>query len=156
MTTRRTRAAAAVLDGYIYVIGGHDGVMALSSVERYSPLEGTWSVCPSMKSPRENAGCTVYLGRIYMAGGKDELGLQLCTVEKFDPDTMRWGPVKRMKCKRNHVSLAVFNGALLAIGGCDGVTNLKTIEVYSHETNTWRHFGSMKARHPGGRAVVLN
>lgn len=36
------------------------------------------------------------------------------------------------------VSLVVFNGALLAVGGYDGVTNLKTVEVYNHETNTWR------------------
>lgn len=36
------------------------------------------------------------------------------------------------------MSLVVFNGALLAVGGSDGVTTLKTIEAYCHETNTWR------------------
>lgn len=36
------------------------------------------------------------------------------------------------------MSLVVFNGALLAVGGSDGLTNLKTIEVYCQETNTWR------------------
>ena len=33
MLTRRTRAAAAVLEGHLYVIGGNDGDMALSSGE---------------------------------------------------------------------------------------------------------------------------
>ncbi|XP_029998962.1 kelch-like protein 20 [Sphaeramia orbicularis] len=155
MLTRRTRAVAAVLNGHLYVIGGNDGDMALNSVERYNPEDGTWSICAHMLCPRENAGCTVYLGYIYVAGGKDELRLDLCTAERFDPETMRWTPVKRMRGKRNEMSLVVFNGALLAVGGSDGITDLKTIEIYSHETNTWRHFGSMKRKHPGGRVVVL-
>ncbi|XP_062237453.1 kelch-like protein diablo [Platichthys flesus] len=155
MLSRRARAAAAVLDGHLYVIGGNDGDMALSSVERYSPVDGTWSICAHMRSPRENAGCTVYLGHIYVSGGRDELSLELCAAERFDSDAMTWSPVKCMRSKRDSMSLVVFNGSLLAVGGSDGVTNLKTIEVYSHETNTWRHFGSMKSKHPGGRVAVL-
>nr|XP_019954646.1 PREDICTED: kelch-like protein 20 isoform X2 [Paralichthys olivaceus] len=155
MLSRRARAAATALDGHLYVIGGNDGDMALSSVERYNPVDGTWSICAHMRSPRENAGCTVYLGHIYVSGGKDELSLELCAAERLDPDTMRWSPVKCMRSKRDNMSLVVFNGSLLAVGGSDGVTNLKTIEVYSHETNTWRHFGSMKSKHPGGRVAVL-
>ncbi|XP_040010042.1 kelch-like protein 20 isoform X2 [Xiphias gladius] len=155
MLSRRTRAVAAVLEGHLYVIGGNDGDMALSSVERYSPVDGIWLICAHMLSPRENAGCTVYQGQIYVAGGKDKLNLELCAAERFDPDTMRWSPVKCMRSKRDNMSLVVFNGALLAVGGSDGFTNLKTIEVYSHETNTWRHFGSMKSKHPGGRVAVL-
>ncbi|XP_028433074.1 kelch-like protein 20 isoform X1 [Perca flavescens] len=155
MLTRRTRAVAAVLEGHLYVMGGNDGDMALNSVERYNPVDGTWSICAHMLSPRENAGCVVYLGHIYVAGGKDELSLELCGAERFNPDTMRWTPVKRMKSKRDNMSLVVFNGTLMAVGGSDGVTNLKTIEAYSHETNIWRHFGSMKSKHPGGRVAVL-
>ncbi|XP_074526542.1 uncharacterized protein LOC141790520 isoform X2 [Halichoeres trimaculatus] len=155
MVTRRSRAVAAVLEGLLYVIGGNDGETALSSVERYDPVDGTWSISAHMLSPRENAGCAVYLGHIYVAGGRDELNLPLCAVERFDPDAMRWTPVRRMRSKRDDMSLIVFNGALLAVGGSDDVTNLKTIEVYSHETNTWRHFGSMKSKHPGGRVAVL-
>lgn len=108
MLTRRTRAVAAVLEGHLYVMGGNDGDMALNSVERYNPVDGTWSICAHMLSPRENAGCVVYLGHIYVAGGKDELSLELCGAERFNPDTMRWTPVKRMKSKRDNVS----NGSL--------------------------------------------
>lgn len=72
--------------------------------ERYNPLDGTWSICAHMLSSRENAGCTVYLGQIYVTGGKDELHLELCAAERFDPDTMRWTPVKCMRSKRDNVS----------------------------------------------------
>ncbi|XP_068994777.1 kelch-like protein 20 [Embiotoca jacksoni] len=155
MLTRRSGAVAAVLEGHLYVIGGNDGNVALNSVERYNPVDGTWSICAHMRTARENAGCAVYLGHIYVVGGRDELNLQLCAAERLDPETMRWTPVKRMRSKRDNMSLVVFNGALLAVGGSDGVTNLKTIEMYSHETNTWRHFGSMKSKHPGGKVAVL-
>ncbi|XP_055367877.1 kelch-like protein diablo isoform X2 [Betta splendens] len=155
LLTRRTRAAAAVLGGHLYVMGGSDGHVALSSVERYDPADGTWSMCAHMLSPRENAGCAVHRGHIYVAGGRDELNLELATAERLHPETMRWTPVKCMRSKRDDLSLAVFNGALLAVGGYDGVTSLKTAEIYDHETNTWRHFGSMKSKHPGGRVAVL-
>uniref|UniRef100_A0AAQ4RIK0 Uncharacterized protein n=1 Tax=Gasterosteus aculeatus aculeatus TaxID=481459 RepID=A0AAQ4RIK0_GASAC len=138
MLSRRSGAAAAVLGGHLYVMGGNDGEVALDSVERYSPADGTWSKCAHMLSPREDAGCAVYLGRIYVAGGKDELNLKLCGAERFDPDAARWTPVKRMRSKRDDTSLVVFNGALMAVGGSDGVTTLKTIEAYCHETNEWR------------------
>ncbi|XP_068168062.1 kelch-like protein 20 [Antennarius striatus] len=129
--------------------------MALNSVERYNPEDGIWSICAHMLSPRENAGSAVYLGHIYVAGGKDELNLELWTAERFNPDNMTWTPVKHMRNKRDNMSLVVLNGTLMAVGGSDGVTNLKTIEVYCHQTNTWRHFGSMKSKHPGGRVAVL-
>jgi len=32
----------------------------------------------------------------------------------------------------------LFNGFLLAIGGYDGVSDLKTMEAYNHEKNSWR------------------
>lgn len=41
MLTRRTRAVAAVLEGHLYVIGGNDGDLALSSGERSYYIEGT-------------------------------------------------------------------------------------------------------------------
>ncbi|TNN50705.1 Kelch-like protein 20 [Liparis tanakae] len=155
MLSRRSGAVAAVLGGHLYVVGGNDGEGALNSVERYSPVDGTWSLCAHMLSPRENGGCAVYLGHIYVAGGRDELGLKLCGAERLDPGAMRWTPVKRMRSKRDDMSLVVFNGALMAVGGSDGVTSLKTLEVYCHETNSWRHFGSMRSKHPGGRVAVL-
>ncbi|XP_064165726.1 kelch-like protein diablo [Anguilla rostrata] len=155
MRTRRSGAAAAVLAGYLYVMGGSNDDAPLNSVERYSPLDGCWATCPPMHTPRENPGCTVFLGQIYVAGGRDELLLELSTAERFDPENFHWSPVKCMKSKRHQVSLLVFNESLLAVGGSDGIINLKTMELYDHETNSWRHFGSTKSRHPGGHVVLM-
>lgn len=44
----------------------------------------------------------------------------------------------KFSCFMLQVSLAVFNGVLLAIGGHDGDSDLKSIDIYDHETNSWR------------------
>ena len=72
-------------------------------VERYSPLDGCWAMCPPMLTARENPGCAVFLDRLYVAGGRDELLLELSTVEKFDPEAHRWTPVRPMRSKRHQV-----------------------------------------------------
>ncbi|XP_048115121.1 kelch-like protein diablo isoform X1 [Alosa alosa] len=152
---KRAGATAVVMNGQLYVIGGTDGNTILDSVERFDPAEGCWALCPPLRTPREGAGSTVFLGRIYVAGGRDDLGLPLKTAEKYDSESFRWTPVKPMNNKRYQVSLLVFNDLLLAVGGSDGVSNHKTMEAYEHENNCWRHFGSMKSKHPGGHVAVL-
>lgn len=61
-------------------------------------------MCAHMLCPRENAGCAVYLGHIYVGGGRDEINLELCAIGRLSPETMRWTPVKRMRNKRDNVS----------------------------------------------------
>ena len=39
----RTSVGVAVLDGYLYAVGGQDGVSCLNHVERYDPEENKWT-----------------------------------------------------------------------------------------------------------------
>uniref|UniRef100_A0A3B4B7L3 Uncharacterized protein n=1 Tax=Periophthalmus magnuspinnatus TaxID=409849 RepID=A0A3B4B7L3_9GOBI len=111
------------MDGYLYAIGGHDGITAINTVE-YDPKMNSWSKQIAMSTRRSRAVAAVLNGKLYVMGGNDgDMAL-------------------------NSVSLVVFNGALLAVGGSDGLTDLKTMEIYCHESN---HYGSMKRKHPGGR-----
>lgn len=41
--TRRLGVAVAVLNGYLYAIGGSDGQCPLNSVERYDPQKNAWT-----------------------------------------------------------------------------------------------------------------
>lgn len=42
--------------GFIFVVGGHNGVSHLSSIERYDPHQNQWTVCRPMKEPRTGRG----------------------------------------------------------------------------------------------------
>ncbi|XP_050948458.1 kelch-like protein diablo isoform X2 [Labeo rohita] len=166
LSSPRSRVCVLEMDGCLITLGGFDGITCINTVERYDPLKNSWSKLTPMLRNRASASAAVLNGQIYVvggtdgdmpldSGGRDELGLSLSTVEKYDPDTFRWSPVRAMNNKRFQVSLVQFDGFLLAIGGSDGVSDLKTMEAYDHETNSWRHFGSMKFKHPGGHVALV-
>ena len=48
MSAARAAPAAAVFDGKLYVMGGHDGRNPLSSVERFDPARNEWVAMASM------------------------------------------------------------------------------------------------------------
>ena len=63
--TRRLGVAVAVLNGYLYAIGGSDGQCPLNTVERYDPRKNCWTVMASMSTRRKHLGCAVYNNMIY-------------------------------------------------------------------------------------------
>lgn len=94
MGTKRLGVAVAVLDGYLYAIGGSDGQCPLSTgkiksvrlfngnslvrtVERYDPKANKWSSVSSMNTRRKHLGCAVYNGYICMLFGKKVFSLKM-------------------------------------------------------------------------------
>ena len=77
MMTRRLGVAVAVLNGYLYAIGGSDGQCPLNTVERYDPRKNSWTVMASMSTRRKHLGCAVYNNMIYageLSGNHQALG----------------------------------------------------------------------------------
>ncbi|NWY70750.1 KLH28 protein, partial [Erithacus rubecula] len=52
MADKRINFGVGVMLGFIFVVGGHNGVSHLSSIERYDPHQNQWTVCRPMKEPR--------------------------------------------------------------------------------------------------------
>ncbi len=72
MPTARGGAVAAVANGRIYVLGGHDALgRALNDVESYDPLTDTWQIHPPLTTRRAFAAAGVLGGKIVVAGGLD-------------------------------------------------------------------------------------
>lgn len=73
LETPRFIAAAFALNGYIYMLGGHDGRQRLRSVEM-APLDGdgrvgAWSFTTPLREPRSATALAVSDGRVYVLGG---------------------------------------------------------------------------------------
>lgn len=95
-------AAAAVLDGKIYVVGGIAKQNVLKSVERYDPETNRWTDVGHLKNARAHHHCCTVNGSIYAVGGRDGPKM-LTSIEKFDEQLNQWTVVRQKK--KSHVSL---------------------------------------------------
>ena len=173
MPTARTLAAATVVDGKIYVIGGTVGRgttswSGLPTVEVYDPATDTWSSRADMPTPRGALRAVAIDGKIYAFGG-DEGGtdnpgqwrvFHLTNVlEVYDPATDTWEARAPMLWARYwHLGVAI-DRTILAIGGRkrnDGGVfyMLSTAEAYDPSADTWTERAPMPFE-TTARGVVL-
>lgn len=71
MSTRRSSVGVVVLDGYLYAVGGYDGVarQCLNSVERYDSQRDEWIQVEPMTQRRSGAAVAVLDNMLYAIGG---------------------------------------------------------------------------------------
>lgn len=65
MKFSRSGAGVAVLNQYIYVVGGFDGTRQLSSVERFDTDRQVWETVTPMKTSRSALSVNVIDGKLY-------------------------------------------------------------------------------------------
>ena len=127
MPTARNHAAAGVVNGKIYIIGGRVGssVITTSSntnvVEVYDPATNLWGAAGlRMPTSRSGMGWATYKGRIYVVGGQiydREVFGAIRAVEAYDPATNAWAILPNMFTARHGVNVAIIGDKLYVIGG---------------------------------------
>ncbi len=127
MPTARNHAAAGVVNGKIYVIGGRVGssVITTSSntnvVEVYDPAKDLWGAAGlRMPTSRSGMGWATYEGKIYVVGGQiydREVFGAIRAVEAYDPATNTWSFLPNMFTARHGVNVAIIGDKLYVIGG---------------------------------------
>jgi N-acetylneuraminic acid mutarotase len=114
MPEKRAGLATCAINGRIYVFGGVDGDVALTStVYEYNPKTDEWIKRSDMQVPRESLSADTVDGKIYAVGGFSILagiGI-LSTVEEYTPVnlsvspkgklSMSWGELKKKTGKRD-------------------------------------------------------
>lgn len=141
----RTGLATTVVDGKIYILGGHNGESPLKLLEVFTPGEtvdsrGTWVELPPMLARRTYLSADTLGRRVFAIGGSAD-GRTLNTLEVFDPEEGVWAywfTMPPMQTKRTLHASAVGNGRLFVCGGFDGMRDLQTVECYDHSTNAWQ------------------
>lgn len=147
LPSARSALASAVVDGKIYVIGGHNAdFFSLSNTEEYDPMTNTWTQKANMPTPRSGHSACAVNGKIYVIGGSDE-GVFLKTVEEYDPATNTWKSRANMPTARSGLRCVAVGGKIYAMGGAiaEGISivTLSTVEEYDPSTDTWRTRASM-------------
>jgi len=154
MPTPRYATATAVLNGYIYVIGGiGENDALLTTVEAYDPVRGVWiHKVPQLDKPRAYAAAVVLKDRLYLIGGLegDTLAGAKATndVLVFHPES-GWKKVASLEGARYGLAAVVFKDQIYAIGGLSREAQffndrlnrqpapLSTIEAYDPQQDRW-------------------
>lgn len=116
----RAGVRCAVIGTKIYVIGGGDLIVDLASsiTQIYNPDTNTWSSpASSMPGLRTRGSAGVIGGKIYYAGGLNELGSATSTTYCYDPDLNSWSTMSALPATFYDQAFAVVGDYLYIMGG---------------------------------------
>jgi N-acetylneuraminic acid mutarotase len=178
MPTARGSAAAAVVGGKIYVIGGasvHPGAKivsltpagphrSLTTNEMYDPATDKWESRSPMPTARNHASIGMVNGKIYVLGGR--VGSVFVNasatdiVEEYDPSADSWGIARaRMPTARSGVAYGTYGGKIYVAGGeylnSQVVGVFRDLEAYDPVANAWTILPPLPLPLNGPAAAVL-
>ncbi len=178
MPTARGAAAAAVVNGKIYVVGGAAPLegdsrpvhplrpnRSLGTVEEYDPATNTWRTRVSMPVARNHVAIGAVNGKVYVIGGR--LGSAFITavpsntdlVQEYDPATDVWALKAPMPTPRSGVAYAVIGDKIYVAGGeaqtPEYFAAFRALEVYDPATNRWEKLPSMPIPRHGIAGAAL-
>jgi N-acetylneuraminic acid mutarotase len=139
MPAARFSAAAAAVDGTVYVFGGSNPGVP-QDVYAYTPPTNSWQTVGQMATPREGAGAAALNGRVFVVGGHVSGGAATGLTEVFDPVNNSWIELASLSTPRAHHAVVTDGTYIYAIGG-DTLNNnggiVASVERYNPASNQW-------------------
>jgi N-acetylneuraminic acid mutarotase len=172
----RQNAAAAVLNGRIYLFGGFTAdhrqtdttlVLQPGLVTSTPPPEsqggpipanlGTWQNAAPVPESVDNAAAAVYQGYIYIAGGRVENKVTN-KAWRYDPVSDTWDEIRSMPVPRHGASMQAVDGKLYLIGGAAAHGNDEdSIEVFDIAHGTWSMIdNALATSRIGGETAIID
>ena len=128
-------AAAAALDGTIYVTGGTTPAGNTAAVWAW---DGTrWRARAPLPRAVFNHSAVVVDGKLYVAGGYSGLR-ERREVYVYDPAANNWTLATELPRPTHAFGAVAFRGELWTIGGRRGETILREVRIWSPRTGRWR------------------
>ena len=150
-------AAAAALDGYIYVAGGSIEKLVTNKFWRYDPTDDSWAALPPLPIPRYGPTMQAYDGKLYLIGGTCAHGDDERSVEVYDPEKRAWSVIEYALGAEREGSRTVPLGDRIAlVGGNDREEHTQSAcDLYDPRDGTWAACSQMhQARSDFGLAAV--
>ncbi|XP_032367788.1 kelch-like protein 10 isoform X2 [Etheostoma spectabile] len=121
------------LGGFVYCVGGYDGLRYLSSVRKLDLAARTWHNAGPMHAARCYVGVVALGGCVYALGGCDGND-KLKSVERYRPDVGQWTRVAPMNEKRSNAGAATLHGK---IGGYRNRSHTSRVLAYDPLSDRW-------------------
>ncbi|XP_054473568.1 kelch-like protein 10 [Anoplopoma fimbria] len=144
----RTHHGAAVLNGFVYLIGGSSHETNLNTVQKFDMVACTWHQVAPMNTRRCYLSVAVQNGCIYAIGGFNG-HTYYSTVECYKPETDQWTMMAPMRARRCSAGATTLNGKVYICGGFNGNRSLSTAECYDPDTNQWTTIAPMRSYRSG-------
>ena len=124
MSTARAYHTASLLNnGTVFIAGGYNGTLTLSSTEIYGPSSGAFTPAGSLFTGRNAHAATVLpSGKVLVSGGESQAGY-LNSGEIFDPTSGTFvmpgilGTLHYPGPGVSHTAVLMGNGQVLIVGG---------------------------------------
>jgi N-acetylneuraminic acid mutarotase len=135
-------AAAAVVAGHLYIVGGYTGGRIgwtrSASVHEYDPARDAWIARAPMPTARGALAVAAVGGRLHALGG-DADGVTGAH-EVYDPRADRWTPAATMPTARDHLAAVTVGPRVWTLGGRTSFfgTQYANVEIYDPATDSWR------------------
>ncbi|XP_037607357.1 kelch-like protein 10 [Sebastes umbrosus] len=144
----RVHHGTAVLNSFVYLIGGCSHGVNLNTVQKFDLVTCTWHQVAPMIFQRCGLSVAVQNGCIYAIGGSNG-HTYYNTVECYKPETDQWTMTASMRSKRCAASATTLNGKVYICGGYNGNRSLSTAECYDPNTNKWTSMPPMRSYRSG-------
>jgi N-acetylneuraminic acid mutarotase len=128
-------AAAAALDGVVYVTGGTTPAGNTAAVRAW---DGTaWRAREPMPEPRFNHAAVALGGRVYVIGGFEGLE-EHSDVFVYDPRAERWRETAPLPRPNHAFGAVAFRGEIWMLGGRRGEEVLREVWIFDPSRDAWR------------------
>ncbi|GAM27885.1 hypothetical protein SAMD00019534_110610 [Acytostelium subglobosum LB1] len=135
LPTGKTSFSLAVIDEYLYVIGGYQGSTATDIVDRYHPRTNSWCQVAPMNTKRSEFASVVLDDMIYVIGG----GMPgASTAERYNPHSNTWSLISNPNSRCAISTGAVLDGRIYTIGSENEYEGLNVVLQFSPSSNEWK------------------
>lgn len=123
---------AACLDGFIYLVGGYDGIAHTNNFQIYDIADDSWTATTWVNA--SSPMTAVYNGLLYTFGGNPGPSAETWV---YDPDAATWTQLANMPTANSYGAAITVGDYIYQIGG--GSAN--TVQRYDPTNNTWDNSG---------------
>lgn len=158
MFTARSRAAAGLVDGRLYVVGGENTAGDSDAAEVYDPAFDSWRQLKPRPVAGRGAAAAGLGDSLYVAGGcagEGDGAAVLDRVDRYDPAADAWTPIAPLPVPLCGLTLVAYGDRLFAIGGWDGSKTTASVFAYDPKTDRWQALAPLPSPRAFAAAAVL-
>ncbi|XP_054089367.1 kelch-like protein 5 [Zeugodacus cucurbitae] len=146
---------ARICEKDILFFGGYES--SSNTVLKWNIRSKTWGELPAMNQSRRLPSVVELDDKIYAIGGRGDDKMLLQSVEMYTTSS-GWEFVKPLITARYSTDAVTLNGKIYVLGGLSKniLNDLKSVECYNPDSNTWTSCADMIKGHYGTGAAAHN